>query len=242
MTEMDTGLKLDLVSKKYADKGSVWAVKDFSLEVAPGSFVCLVGPSGCGKSTVLKLVAGIEEATSGSVRNLGRVSMVFQNGALLPWLTCLGNVEFGLKVRGTEAGKAREQAKEYLKMMGLGGFERTYPRQLSGGQRQRVGIARALATQPEVLLMDEPLSALDTLTVDGLHQDLLAIWKQFNMTILMVSHSLDEAVFLSDEIVIMAGGQLKKNILVNLPHPRLERDANFLKELDKVKSAFKHLT
>lgn len=229
---------LDNVSKRYVDRDAVWAVRDFSLKVEAGEFVCLVGPSGCGKSTLLKLIANLEAPSSGSISAPGRISMVFQNGALFPWLTAEENVAFGLQNKHLSRNQVKEESKKYLKMVNLAGLEGKFPRELSGGQRQRVGIARALAAEPQVLLLDEPFSALDTITTDELHRDLLQLWQELQMSVVMVSHSLEEAVYLADKIVIMNQGGVKEVLVVNLPRPRREKNLDYLNELAKVKRAF----
>lgn len=193
------------VSKKYPIAG-VLAVTDLSLDIYSGEFFCLVGPSGCGKSTVLKLIAGLEKPTSGTVEKPKNIAMVFQSGALLPWLTVTQNVAFGLKMKG---GTTRGVS-QYLEMVGLTPLAHRFPRELSGGQRQRVGIARALAVSPEVLLLDEPFSALDAVTTDELHKDLLKIWRDTKITVVMVSHLLEEAALLADRVAVMENGRLKE--------------------------------
>ncbi len=229
-------LNLDKVSKSY-QPGKGFAVKDFSLEIEQGEFFCLIGPSGCGKSTVLKLITAVEQPSGGTITKPESISMVFQAGALLPWLTSLENAAFGLATKGYTDEHAKSAAFEFLEMVNLAKFADTYPRQLSGGQKQRVGIARALAVQPQLLLLDEPFSALDTLTTEELHQDLLKIWKQTSTTILMVSHSLEEAVLLADRVGIMKEGKLTKIIDINLPRPRSNIKVEFLTDLKKLKDA-----
>ncbi len=233
-----TAISLKDVSKAYIEVAKAWAVKDFSLEVSSGEFLCVVGPSGCGKSTLLKLIAGIEQPTEGSLERPARISMVFQSGALFPWLTALENVEFGLKMVGFAKYRRTHEASRYLSMVNLDGLLDKYPRELSGGQRQRVGIARALAQEPQALLLDEPFSSLDTITTDDLHRDLLHIWHQLKPTIVMVSHSLEEAVYLADRVVVMSGGRVKSILEVNLKRPRGEKDAKFLEEVKKLKKEF----
>ncbi len=210
---------LKSVYKKYGNEEN-FVVSDFSLNIKKGEFFCFVGPSGCGKSTILKIIAGLEEPTSGSVDKPQNISVVFQSGALFPWMSVVDNVAFGLKMSGIKTDKIEAVTAKYLKMVELEGYEKKYPRELSGGQRQRVGIARALAVGPEVLILDEPFSALDPITTEELHKDLLAIWKKSNFTIIMVSHLLAEAVHLADRIGIMNEGRLVGLEAVNLPRPR----------------------
>src|SRR5579884_4065216 len=171
MTKVVMNIKFQNISKTYPIQ-KVQAVKDINLEVQEGEFFVLIGPSGCGKSTILKMIADLEKPTSGEIFKPESISMVFQSGALLPWLTVKENVEFPLKMRGWKKGKIDQVIDQYLEMVGLTSHTKKYPRELSGGQRQRVGIARALSITPEVLLLDEPFSALDPITTDDLHKDL----------------------------------------------------------------------
>jgi NitT/TauT family transport system ATP-binding protein len=214
----------------------VTAISDVSFEVSDGEFFCMVGPSGCGKSTILRLIGGIEPITSGTMEKPNEVSMVFQSGALLPWMSVEENVSFVNKAKGLSRMKIDEQTTKYLKMVDLEAFRFRYPRELSGGQKQRVGIARALAVEPKVLLLDEPFSALDPVTTDELHECLLKVWQETKKTIVMVSHSIEEAVLLSDRIAVMKQGGIKEVIEVNLKRPRNSESKDFLQLLDKIKS------
>jgi len=208
----------------------VQALEKVNLEVCEGEFLCIVGPSGCGKSTLLQLLAGLEPATHGSIQIDGKEvtgpgadrGMVFQNYALFTWRTVLENIEFGLEIKGLRKRERRAVAIRYAQMVGLHGFEHCYPDELSGGMKQRVGIARALANEPGVLLMDEPFGSLDAQTREVMQQEVLEIWRQTGRTILFVTHSVQEAVFLGDRIAVMTArpGQFKADIAVNLPHPR----------------------
>lgn len=222
------------VSKSYA-KPPVYVVEDFSLSITEGEFFCLIGPSGCGKSTVIKLIAGIELPNSGTVVRPERVGMVFQSYALLPWLTVEGNISFAARMQGFDREKVTQVTERYLRMVHLEAFAQRYPRELSGGQRQRVGIARALAVEPEVLLMDEPFSALDPVMNDELHEDVLRIWEHTKKTIVMVSHHFEEAVLLADRVGIMKSGKLEEVVEVTLPRPRHEDDAAFTAEVRKLR-------
>jgi NitT/TauT family transport system ATP-binding protein len=207
-----------------------FAVHNVNLDVNDGEFVCLVGPSGCGKSTLLNLIAGFEKPDEGEVlfegkpvTGAGRERLVlFQEHGLFPWLTVQQNVEFGLKVLGMNKKERRERAMHYLKMVHLQKFRRSYPFQLSGGMKQRTAIARALAVEPSMLLMDEPFSALDPRTRDILHVELQSLWLQTRKTIVFVTHSVEEAVRLADRIVVMASqpGRIRQVFPVSLPHPR----------------------
>lgn len=226
---MTNAVVFNQVSKKYP-VGNVRAVADFSLEIREGEFFCLVGPSGCGKSTILKLIAGLEEPTDGKIDKPTDVSMVFQSGALLPWLTVKENVEFGLKMRG----ETTKSVGRFLDMVGLSELAGRYPRELSGGQRQRVGIARALAVSPSVLLLDEPFSALDFITTNELHRDLLKIWSDTKITIVMVSHLLEEAVLLADRVGVMAQGELKGVVEIEMARPRSWQGEKFQEVVTKL--------
>jgi len=216
---------------------SVVALDDMGLAVRDGEFLCLVGPSGCGKSTFLQLVAGLEPLTGGSLRMDGREitgpgadrGMVFQSHALFPWRTVLENIEFGLEVKGLPKRERRESALRHARMVGLHGFEASFPHELSGGMRQRVGIARALANHPDVLLMDEPFGSLDAQTREIMQHDILDIWRQTGRTIVFVTHSVQEAVYLGDRIAVMTArpGRVKAVIDVDLPHPRDVTAAEF---------------
>lgn len=227
-------LSLNQISKSYTGTPKKWAVQDISLTIEQGEFFCLVGPSGCGKSTVLKMIAGIEQPTSGSIHKPENISMVFQSGTLFPWLTVEENTGFGLKMLNTPKHIIQEKVSAYLKMVGLFGFNKKYPREISGGQRQRVGIARALAVRPDVLLLDEPFSALDPLTTKALHRDLLKIWQETKVTVIMVSHLLEEAILLAERVGVMSQGTLKEVVEINLPRPRNLRSGEFYELEDKL--------
>ncbi len=227
-------LSLNQISKSYPGTPKKWAVQDIDLRIEQGEFFCLVGPSGCGKSTVLKMIAGIEQPTSGSINKPENISMVFQSGALLPWLSVEENAAFGLKMLDTPKYIRQEKVSTYLKMVNLIGFNKKYPREISGGQRQRIGIARALAVGPDVLLLDEPFSALDPLTTSELHQDLLKIWQETKITVVMVSHLLEEAILLAKRVGVMNQGTLKEVVEISLPRPRNKRSKEFYELEDRL--------
>jgi NitT/TauT family transport system ATP-binding protein len=208
----------------------VEAVSAVSLHVQPGEFVSLIGPSGCGKSTLLNVVAGFLEPSSGQTLLDGRVirgpgsdrGVVFQQYSLFPWMTVRKNVEFGLKLKGLGSNERETQARTLLGLAGLLHFENHYPDQLSGGMKQRVGIVRALATSPQVLLMDEPFGALDSQTRVVMQEILTNMWQRLRLSVLFITHDIEEAVFLSDRIYVMTArpGRIKSEIVVPLPRPR----------------------
>jgi NitT/TauT family transport system ATP-binding protein len=218
------------VTFRSAHRAPVTALADLTLQVARGEFVSLVGPSGCGKSTFLNIVLGLLRPDAGEVRVDGRRvegpapdrAMVFQEFGLLPWRTVEANIELGLELRGVAPAQRRRRAAELIHLVGLAGFERHYPHELSGGMKQRVGLARALATNPELLLMDEPFAALDAQTRDLMQAELLQIWERTRKTVLFVTHSIEEAAYLSDRVVVLSArpGRRKADIAVRLPRPR----------------------
>jgi len=241
-------LELKQVSKSYPHaKGSLRVLNEISFEVERGEFIAIVGPSGCGKSTLLRIVNGIVPATSGQVLYNGQqidginpeCAMVFQSFALLPWLSVKANIELGLEARRLPPAERERLATRYIDKVGLDGFEEAYPRELSGGMRQRVGLARALAVEPAVLLMDEPFSALDALTAIGLREELLDLWQAADSpvkTIVMVTHIIEEAVELADRILVLSTGpgRLVGDIKVELSRPRDRRGESFNNLTDKV--------
>lgn len=212
-------------------RGSITALKDINLHVEDGEFVCAVGASGSGKSTLLRLIAGLEMPTAGEVRVDGVLvtgpgadrGMVFQNYTLYPWMTVADNVGFGLKLQGVSKQQRREQVSYYLDVVGLAKFADVLPKQLSGGMKQRVAIARALASRPKILLMDEPFGALDVQTKETMQQFLLQLWQRTNISILMITHDVEEAVFLAQRLYVLSAhpGTVEREIVINLP---LERD------------------
>jgi NitT/TauT family transport system ATP-binding protein len=212
------------------NRGPVRALYGFDIDVREGEFLSIVGPSGCGKSTFLNVLLGLLKPDSGQLSLRGKTiagpgpdrAMVFQEFGLLPWRTVRSNIELGLELKGTPANTRRNIARRFIDMVGLAGFEEHYPHELSGGMKQRVGLARALATDPDVLLMDEPFAALDAQTRDLMQVELLRIWNQARKTVLFVTHQIDEAIYLSDRVVVMTKrpGHAKKIFDINLPRPR----------------------
>jgi NitT/TauT family transport system ATP-binding protein len=218
------------VSKSYALKdGLVRALDDLTFEVREGEFVSIVGPSGCGKTTLLKLVAGLLQPSAGAVvrntvPNNGRPehALVFQEHGLFPWMTVLENVAFGLETRGVPRGERRERALSFIASVGLSSFARAFPHQLSVGMRQRVGIARAFVTDPQLLLMDEPLGSLDAQTRLLLQEELLRLWTRSRSSVVYVTHDIEEAVLLGDRVLVLTGrpGRIQGEITVPLGRPR----------------------
>jgi len=224
---------LDDVTKAYADRSgrAVEALAGVSITAEDEELLAIVGPSGCGKSTLLNMVAGLLAPSAGSIAFEGELpaarpptAMVFQEFALFPWRTVQTNVELGLEERGLPAAERRVVARRFIELTGLGGFEGKYPHQLSGGMRQRVGIARALAVEPAVLLMDEPFSALDAQTRQLMQEELLTIWERTRQTILYVTHNIHEAVWMADRVVVLSRrpGRVLEIVPVKLPRPRTE--------------------
>ncbi|KQP50919.1 ABC transporter ATP-binding protein [Methylobacterium sp. Leaf108] len=228
----EVALRVEKLTKTFrtADGGVTVALKDIDLVTHRREFLCVVGPSGCGKSTFVRILAGLETATSGVVSVEGvPVSgpgadrgMVFQGYTLFPWLSVLRNVAFGLEENGTPRREAEREARQWLALIGLEAFAASYPHQLSGGMKQRVAIARALATRPRILLMDEPFSALDTQSRARMQAYLIEIWKKIDITIVFITHDLDEAVHLADRILVLSAhpGEVAELIEVPVPRPR----------------------
>jgi NitT/TauT family transport system ATP-binding protein len=208
----------------------VVALDDVSLDIAPEEFVCIVGPSGCGKTTLLNLLAGFEPASIGKVTAFGKPvvepgpdrTMMFQDYALFPWLTVVGNIEYGLVRNNTPAQERRKIVAHYMKLIDLTGFERKYPQQLSGGMRQRVALARALAVNPKILLMDEPFAALDSFTRERLQDELVRVWQQEKKAVLFITHNIDEAIKLGDRVVVMSPrpGRIVRILNIESRRPR----------------------
>ncbi|MDS9472874.1 ABC transporter ATP-binding protein [Sporosarcina pasteurii] len=222
----------NLTKAFYKKQNSVTALDDISLTIEDGEFICLVGPSGCGKTTLLRILAELETPSVGKftimTENEGRPlqSMVFQERGIIPWLTVEENVEFGLKMRHLPKDVIRERTAYYLKKTGLDKFSTLYPKELSGGMKQRVSIARAFANDPEILLMDEPFAALDEQNKFILQEELLSIWEETGKTVLFITHSIDEALLLSDRILLMSAqpGKIIHEIRIDLPRPRKVED------------------
>ena len=220
-------IELEGATKRYGD---MLALDNVSLDIKEGEFVVIVGASGCGKSTTLNMIAGFEAPSSGTVKVDGEVvkdvntktGMVFQQYALFPWLSVVDYIAYGLKNKGIRKQERRAVAQKYIDMVGLGGFEKAYPKQLSGGMKQRVTIARVLANDPSVMLFDEPFAALDAMTRQVLQEELLRIYESSGKTIVFITHSIDEALMLSSRIIILSArpGRIAQDIPNDLPHPR----------------------
>lgn len=233
---MDPIITFERIGKQYAGEKHP-AVRDASFTVMPGEFVCLIGASGCGKTTMLKLIAGLDTPTVGDIKRPDAVSMAFQSGALFPWLTVFENVALGLRVKHVSEKEVQHIVEKQLSLVGMLTLYDKRPVDLSGGQRQRVGIARALAVDPAVLLLDEPFSALDPKTTAELHDDLVKIWRETKKTIVMVSHLIEEAVSLADRVILVRDGTVGAEFLISLPYPRRENDG-FHHEVMKIRREF----
>ena len=240
------GIKLS-VSNLDKNFGSLEVLSKITVDIQDGEFISIVGPSGCGKTTFLRIVAGLEESNGGTVMLDGKEvtepgndrGFVFQNDNLLPWRTVISNALIGPELAGEAQQAARARTLELLKLVGLAGFENYFPRQLSGGMRQRVNLARALAIDPKILLMDEPFAALDSQTREIMQTELTRIWEEGRKTVLFVTHQIDEAVFLSDHVLIFARrpGRLRESVKIDLPRPRalsIKRTPEFVAYVDHI--------
>jgi len=232
-------LELSALTKRFADPGGGEriVVDGLDLTAAPGEFCALVGPTGCGKSTVLSMIAGLERPSSGTVSVDGtrlsgtdpRTGFVFQNDAVFPWKTVLANVAAGPRFRGADRRAARDLARDWIRRVGLAGFEQHYPHQLSGGMRKRVALAQTFVNRPGILLMDEPFSGLDAQTRQIMAEELLGLWETLGASVLFVTHDLEEAIALADRVVVLTArpATVKKQFAVELPRPRSPREIRF---------------
>jgi len=243
-------IRVEHVDKSFASRhGTISIMQDISFEVKDADFVALVGPSGCGKSTLLRLIQGLDHPTGGEIyfqdqkvdTVCPQMAMVFQSFALYPWLTVAQNVAFGLEALGWQSDRIATQVERYISVTGLDGFQEAYPRELSGGMRQRVGLARALAVEPAVLLMDEPFSALDPLTAESLREEVLQLWRDPGLppdAVLLVSHNIEEAIQLADRVIVLSRrpGHILAQVTVDLPRPRDRKSTAFYDLTDRVYS------
>jgi NitT/TauT family transport system ATP-binding protein len=237
-------LSLNGLNKRF---GKLEVLREINIAINRGAFISLVGPSGCGKTTLLRIVAGLEQASSGAVLLDGRAvgapggnrGFVFQSDNLLPWRTVFDNAIIGPELAGRAGAAEKDRVRNLLRLVGLEGFENYFPRQLSGGMRQRVNLSRALAIDPDILLMDEPFSALDAQTREIMQTELMRIWEEGRKTVLFVTHQIDEAVFLSDRVLVLARrpGRIQENIDIALPRPRglaIKRTTEFMAYVDRI--------
>ena len=243
-------IRVEHVDKSFQSRhGSITIMQDVSFEVRDSDFVAIVGPSGCGKSTLLRLIQGLDHPTGGDIffrdqpvhGTCQQMAMVFQSFALFPWLTVSQNVGFGLEAIGWPPERINAQVERFIAVTGLDGFQEAYPRELSGGMRQRVGLARALAVEPAVLLMDEPLSALDPLTAESLREEILQLWRDPQLppdAVLLVTHNIEEAIQLADRVIVLSRrpAHLLADVTVDLPRPRDRKSTAFYDLTDRIYS------
>lgn len=240
MESANVKLKLEHIAQNYVVKDRVFeAVRDVSIDVLDNEFLVILGPGHCGKSVLLNIIAGLETALDGAIALDGveihgtdkRIGMVFQKLALMPWKTVMGNVEFGPQMAGVNKNDRQKIAKKYIDLVGLTGFEKSYPNQLSGGMKQRVGIARAYANNPEILLMDEPFGQLDAQTRYAMQEEIQKIWQREKRTVIFVTNNIEEAVYLGDRIVLLSKcpATVKEIYEINLPRPRDTVSPDFLR-------------
>lgn len=240
MEQLNKRMEINRISKTFfSDKGYFTAIKDVGFDVNDGEFLVILGPGRCGKTVLLNIIAGLEQQTEGKVVYNGRewkgvnpeISMVFQKLALMPFKTVMENVELGLKFRGMSKGQRREIAQHYIELVGLKGFEKSYPTQLSGGMKQRVGIARAYAADPKLLIMDEPFGQLDAQTRYQMQEEILRIWEKEKRTVIFVTNNIEEACYLGDRIILLSDcpATVKEVYPISIPRPRDMVSGEFLK-------------
>ena len=240
MEQLNKRMEINGISKTFfSDQGYFTAIKDVSFDVNDGEFLVILGPGRCGKTVLLNIIAGLEQQTEGKVVYNGRewkgvnpeISMVFQKLALMPFKTVMENVELGLKFRGMSKGQRRELAQHYIELVGLKGFEKSYPTQLSGGMKQRVGIARAYAADPKLLIMDEPFGQLDAQTRYQMQEEILRIWEKEKRTVIFVTNNIEEACYLGDRIILLSDcpATVKEVYPISIPRPRDMVSGEFLK-------------
>ncbi|MCQ5377288.1 MAG: ABC transporter ATP-binding protein [Candidatus Methanomethylicia archaeon] len=240
-------ISVESVSKSFvAGKERIDVIENLSMEVDDGKFACIVGPSGCGKTTLLKLLCGLDQPTSGKILLKGiqpdprkqKFGVIFQEDSLLPWKSVIDNVKFGLEINHKK-GDLDATAKRYLDLVGLEGFEQYFPHQISGGMKKRVALARALAVDPEIILMDEPFADLDAQTRSILQKELLSIWSKLQKTVVFITHNVDEAVFLGQDVFVLTKRptKLKVAIRIDLPYPRSRLSPPFISYREKILNA-----
>ena len=245
MEQLETKLKVSNISKTFFNKKDYFtAIEDVSFDVRDGEFLVILGPGRCGKTVLLNIIAGLVEKTSGSVIYDGKeingvdpeMGMVFQKTALMPFKTVMENVELGLKFSGMDKKKRREICQKYIDLVGLQGFENSYPNALSGGMKQRVGIARAYASESDILLLDEPFGALDAQTRYQMEDEIIKIWEKNKKTIIFVTNNVEEALYLGDRILLLSSrpAEIKKEYVVDLPRPRSYTDKAFLEYRNEI--------
>jgi len=241
---MSTKFVIESLNKSFtADTGTIEVIKGLSLSVEEGQFLCIVGPSGCGKTTILKIMCGLEMPTSGKVLINGvppnpmvqKFGVIFQEDSLLPWMRVINNVKFGLEI-GHMGDKIDAIANKYIDLVGLDGFENYFPHQLSGGMKKRVAIARALAVDPDIILMDEPFADLDAQTRSSMQKELLEVWSKLHKTVVFITHNVDEAVFLGQDVAILTKRptSIKMSINIDLPYPRDRLSRPFISYREKI--------
>lgn len=236
--------------EKVKEGGVFQVVGDLNINVRENEFLVLFGPGQCGKTTILNMIAGFQEPTAGTLKMKGKEihgpdpsrGMVFQNLAIFPWLTVMGNVEYGLRMKGIDKKTRRERAQYYIDLVGLKGFENHYPIQISGGMKQRVGIARAYCNEPDVILMDEPFGALDAQTRYLMQDEIIRIWEAEKRTVIFVTNNIEEAVYVADRIIVIRNcpTSVKAEYEINLPRPRSYIDPEFLKLRREINSVVDH--
>lgn len=246
--DLEKAIIIDSVTKVFGTgASSLEVLKDLTFDVNEGEFLCIVGPSGCGKTTLLKLICGLELPSAGKVLVYNAIpdpmkqkfGVIFQEDSLLPWRTVLGNVKFGLELKGHPEGEIEEISKEYIELVGLQGFESYFPHQISGGMKKKVAIARALSIDPDIILMDEPFADLDAQTRSLMQRELLRIWSKLSKTVVLITHNVEEAVFLAQRVVVLTRrpSKVKQIVNVDMPYPRARLSPSFISYRERILTA-----